>query len=145
MKEVWAYVKWQHKVSENGIPFIVIYGVLGYILSDSVTSISNFKKFALLVIGINLLLFHFRSFWDKKVIREEKLIPLNKNKKIVGIVLYILIIFIPGLGVSYLCTNEYMFYIVIVLLNFYGIVIGIKSGKKPDWSRLKLERKDKEE
>ena len=70
MKEIWTYVKWQHKVAENGMLFIIIYGALGYILSDPVTSISNFKKFAFLVIAIILLLFHFRSFWDKKVIRE---------------------------------------------------------------------------
>ena len=145
MKEIWTYVKWQHKVAENGMLFIIIYGALGYILSDPVTSISNFKKFAFLVIAIILLLFHFRSFWDKKVIREEKLIPINRDKKILGIIIYIMLVFLPGLAVSYLCTNEYILSTILILMSVYIIVIGIKSGKKPLWFRLMLEIIDKKD
>ena len=122
MKEIWAYVRWQHKISGNGMFYLGLYSFLGFTiksLDDDLGSRIISLIFIIAIWGMN-----FRSLYEKKLKNQELMLPISKNKRIFGVFVYFLISFLIGLVVAWLSMKIYMYFV------FIGIVIlyGIKNG-----------------
>lgn len=122
MKEVWAYLRWQHKINGNGMFYLGLYSILGFTikrLDDDLGSRIISLIFIIAIWGMN-----FRSLYEKKLKNQELMLPISKNKRIFGVFIYFLISLFIGLVVAWLSMKIYMYFV------FIGIVIlyGIKNG-----------------
>jgi len=119
MKEVWAYLRWQHKINGNGMFYLGLYSILGFTikrLDDDLGSRIISLIFIIAIWGMN-----FRSLYEKKLRNQELMLPISKNKRIFGVFIYFLISLLTGLVVAWLSMKIYMYFIFIGIVIVYGI------------------------
>ncbi len=122
MKEVWAYVKWQHKIYGNGIVFIFAYSVLGVVIEN----LGNdwIYKVLIAIFFLGILLINFGTLYDKSLKKHGKIFPISKNERILGVFIYFFMTLLVGIGIAWLCTNMFMF----LIIELTTIIYVIKNG-----------------
>lgn len=122
MKEVWAYVKWQHKIYGNGIVFVFAYSVLGVVIEN----LGNnwIYKVLIAIFFLGILLINFGTLYDKSLKKHGKIFPISKNERILGVFIYFFMTLLVGIGIAWLCTNMFMF----LIIELTTIIYVIKNG-----------------
>ena len=136
MKEILVYVKWQHRISGDSLPILLMYNVLGNRLKAMDDGISS----RVMVICISMLIVTFStlSLHNKEIKKAEKLFPIKTPHKYLGMLIYFLMTFIVGIFLTYLCTNPTVYYIIFAIL----FVIMLKKGRfnKENYEKLDLRK-----
>ena len=122
MKEIWAYVRWQHKIYGNGIIFVFAYSVLGVMIEN----LGNdwIYKVLIAIFFLGILLINFGTLYDKSLKKHGKIFPIGKNERILGVFIYFFMTSIVGIVITWLCTNMFMF----LIIELTTIIYAIKNG-----------------
>lgn len=123
MKEIWTYIKWQHKISKNSISLFLIYTTLGTLLKTS--DKKNIEIILIIMISFLIIFLNFPTLWAKELKNEEKLFPIKKSKKIISRLLYFSITLVGGIIIAYASRN--------ILIQFLLLISGLIYMWKNDF------------
>jgi len=123
MKEIWAYVKWQHKISKNSISLFLTYPMIGVILKNP--NLKIIDSIYIMMVSFLIVFMSFPSFWTREIKNQDKLLPLNKSKKIISRLSYFSLTLVVGIIIAYASRN--------IQIQFFLLISGLVYMWKNDF------------